>query len=447
MAVCSVDPSLVLRRLWPGHCDLVPATVWAPAQIAVSNVLRALWLVAVGVTAWVLGYFVGPGRPADLAALRGMQALNRRFRGEVRSRATPWILYLIGLIARVLGAATTGRFGYVGDASSVVSTATGYGEFLSLLSLCAPLAVAAAALQVYRERLPGARISLAVLFVIELAFGAAAGGKQNFVIAVLAIAIPFSASRRRLPKVMLVALVLFFIGVAVPFNHAYRGAARTTNVTLSTGQALGAGPGILQNTLSEHNLVTAIPGTVDYLLQRIREIDSPAIILQRTPGQIKFVGPWRLVGATAVSAIPRAVWPDKPILDAGYEIGQEYYGLPADVYNSSAITPIGDLYRYGGWITVIVGMILLGCGVRLLDNVLDVRSNPHAIFLVVLLFPVVVKNESDWLGLVVGIPSTLVIWLLTVSLTFRPKPRCRVRHSSLMSVDAFMPLRRERHQQ
>lgn len=392
-----------------------------PAQIAVSSVLRALWLVAVGLTAWALGYFVGPGRPMERSAVRGMTALGRRFVGEVRSPAAPWILYAIGVVARVISTATTGRFGYVGDASAVVSTATGYGEILNLLSLCAPLAVAAAALQVYRERLAGARITLAVLFLAELAFGAAAGGKENFVIAVLAVAIPFSATRRRLPRASLVALILIFLFVVIPFNLAYRNAARGGSVTLPVSQALAAAPEILQQTVTGYNPVTVIPGSLDYLLQRVREIDSPGIILQRTPGQIGFLSPVQLVEEPAIGLVPRAVWPDKPILIPGYQVSQEYYGLPPTVINSSAITPVGDLYRHGGWIPVIAGMFLFGCGVRLLDNVLDVRVSPHAIFLVLLLFPTLVKNETDWLGLLVGIPATVLIWLLAVSLTFRPR--------------------------
>ena len=94
----------------------------ASAQIAISSVLRALWLVAVGLTAWVLGYFVGPGWPAERSAVRGMKALSRRFLGEVRGPATPWILYAIGVVARVLSTTTTSRFGYVGNVTSVVST-------------------------------------------------------------------------------------------------------------------------------------------------------------------------------------------------------------------------------------------------------------------------------------------------------------------------------------
>jgi hypothetical protein len=100
---------------------------------------------------------------------------------------------------------------------------------------------------------------------------------------------------------------------------------------------------------------------------------------------------------------------------------QQYYELPPSVYTSSSITPAGDLYRHGGWIPVIVGMFLLGCGVRLLDDVLDIRANPQAIFLVILLFPCLVKGEDDWVTFLAGVPATILIWLLALALTFRPR--------------------------
>jgi threonine/homoserine/homoserine lactone efflux protein len=81
----------------------------------------------------------------------------------------------------------------------------------------------------------------------------------------------------------------------------------------------------------------------------------------------------------------------------------------------SAVTPIGDLYRHGGWVPVIVEMFLLGCGVRLLN---DVRGNPHAILLVLLLFPSLVKAKDDWVTLAARIPGTVMIWPLAVALTF-----------------------------
>ena len=393
----------------------------AAAEIAVSSVLRALWLVAVGMTCLAIGYAIGLGHPVRRLAVRGVEALRGRFGDTVRSRLAPWVLYTIGIAARIASTATTGRFGYVGDVSSAVSTATGYGQYLSDLSLLAPLGVCAAALQVYRERLPGTRLSLAVLFLSELAFGAAAGGKESFVIAILALVIPMSAARRHLPKVAALGCFVAFLIIVIPFNQAYRNVARGGGETLTASQAISAAPGILQQTLMSQNPIKVLPNSVIYLTQRIREIDSPAIVMQRTPGQIAYSSPAQLIEAPLLDMVPRAVWPSKPILATGYQFSQQYFELSASLYTSSAITPVGDLYRHGGWISVIAGMFLLGCVVRLLNDVLDVRSNPHAIFLVLLLFPTLVNGEQDWATLLASVPATLLIWLSATALAFQPR--------------------------
>jgi hypothetical protein len=415
--------------LWYGVSYGLASATWAApqtstaAQIEISSVLRALWLVAVGMTAWAMGYAAGPGHPLRRLARRRINALNNRLNDTVRSRSAPWVLYAVGAAARLANAISSGRFGYVGDAASAVSSATGYGQILSDLSLFAPLAVAAAALQVYRERLPGARITLAVLFLAELAFGAAGGGKESFVIAVLAVAIPMSTVRHRLSKVVVAGSILIFLVIVIPFNQAYRAAARGTTTTLSAAQAVDQAPAILRQTLTGHSLVTILPNSMIYLLQRITEIDSPAIILQRTPAQIPYSSPAQLVEAPAADIVPRVIWPGKPILAIGYQFNQQYYGLPSTIYSSSAVTPIGDLYRHGGWIPVIAGMFMLGCGVRLLDDVLDVRANPHAIFLVLLFFPSLVQGEEDLVTLLAGIPATVLVWLSATIFTFRRRER------------------------
>ncbi len=415
--------------LWYGLSFGITTVTWSQpqtgeaAEIAVTSVLRALGLIAVGLTAWALGYFVGPGQPPRALATRGMGRLSQRFAADVRSPAAPWILYAIGLAARLATTATTGVFGYVGDPSSLVSTASGYGGILGTLTLCAPLAVAAAALQVFRERRPGARTTLAVLFLFEVAFGAAAGGKASFVIAGLAVAIPFSAARRRLPKAALLAGVLVFLAVVIPFNQAYRNAARPGSAALSPREAVAAAPGIFRQVVTGQDVSTIVPKSVAYLVQRNRQIDSPAIILQRTPGQIPFLSPVQLVAGPVAGMVPRAIWPAKPIILTGYQFSQEYFDLPSTLYTSTAVTAVGGLFIHGGWVPVIAGMLLLGCAVRLLDDVLDVRGNPQTIFLVLLLFPNIVGGQEDWLSLLASIPATVSVWLVAVALTFRVNRR------------------------
>jgi hypothetical protein len=411
--------------LWYGTSFGLATLTWvqpqtgAPTEISLSSVLRALWLVAVGMTLWTLGYLTGPGRGARHLGTRVMSALATRFAPTVRSPLAPWILYAIGTLARVAFALTTGTFGYIGDAQSAVTTASGYQQWLNVLGSCAPLAVAAAALQVYRERLPGARVTLAVLFVAEIASSAASGYKQGFIIAILAVAVPFSVARRRVHKGLLVFAILIVMLIAIPFNLAYRNVARGASGTLSTGQAIGAAPAILAQTVSNSDIAGTLASSASYLLIRVRNIDGPAIIMQRTPGQIGYASPVQLAEGPAVSLIPRALWPGKPIIAGGYQFSQDYYELPPTVITSSAITPVGDLYRHGGWIPVIAGMFLLGCGTRFFDDVMDVRGSPHAVFLFVLLFPTFANQEYDWTGMLSLIPGTLLVWLLSVALTFR----------------------------
>ena len=62
-------------------------------------------------------------------------------------------------------------------------------------------------------------------------------------------------------------------------------------------------------------------------------------------------------------------------------------------------------------------MFLVGCAIRLVDEVLDASHNPHAIFFTLLFIPTVVGVEEDWLSLVSPIAATIFVWLLAVALT------------------------------
>ena len=387
------------------------------AEITLPSVLRALWLVAVAITAWALGYIVGPGKRIRLLISRGTGALSRRLTADVRSHATPWILCILGVAANMAAVATTGTFGYVGGTVASLTIATGYLQILNMLSLCGQLAVAAAALQVFRERLPGARITFTVIFLIEIASDLATGGMVQSIVTVLAAAIPFSAAYHRLPKTALAVSALIFLVVVIPFNSAYRIAVHGS-VTLSAGQAVAEAPRILGHTATLHNMATALPSSVNLVLGRIELIQSPAIILQRTPAQIGFLSPVQLIEAPVLGVAPRAIWPGKPRDLTGYQFTQAYFGAPSTLYSWAAVTLVGDLYRHGGWIPVLVGMSLIGGVTRLLDDIIDVRSNPHTIFLVLLFFPTLVQGQTGWLPTVSSIPETVLLFLLTVHLTF-----------------------------
>ena len=393
----------------------------ASAEILPGSVLRALWMIALAMTMLTVGYCAGPHRFAVVHVRRATRVLSRRFSDEVRSPRVPWALFGVGIGAQLCYAALTGSLGYVGSAATNGTSAASYSQLLALTGECVPLAVAAAAIRAHSVRTTGSRVTLAVLFTAAVVAGAAAGGKTSFVVAVIAAIIPYSVSRRRLPAGVIVAAIAFFLLVVIPFNQAYRTSARGS-VTLSTSQAIATVPNIAGQVLARDLSLAALGQSADYLAVRVRTIDSPAIILQRTPSEIPYSNPASLLISPVVDLIPRVVWPGKPVLTLGWQMSQEYYQLPAQIFTASNITPEGDLFRHGGWLVLAAGMLLGGCGIRILDETTDMRRSMHGAFLMLLLFPGIVMAGSDCVTLLAGIPSMILLWLAVVTLSFKRRP-------------------------
>jgi hypothetical protein len=389
----------------------------ASAEISRGSVLRALWLIAVAMAVLVIGYCAGPRRLASSLARRATKTLTNRFTDDIRGPAVPWLLFCAGVVGEAATALVTGHLGYVGSVATSVASASGYAQYLSLLGECVPLAVAAASMRAHETRRLGAWLTLAVLFIVAMVAGALAGGKTSFVVAVLAVLIPRTMIRRRFPVGVLVAAIAFFLLIIIPFNQAYRASARGA-VTLTTSEAVAVAPAIAGQVLASDFSPSVLGQSASYLAQRIRTIDSPAIIMQRTPAQIPYSDPGQLAVSPVLDLIPRALWPGKPILDVGYQMSQEYFQLPPEEYTSSNITPEGDLYRHGGWFVVLIGMFLIGCGARIIDEVADLRRSIHGTFLILLLFPALVLAGSDVATLAAGIPGMVLLWFAVVALSF-----------------------------
>jgi hypothetical protein len=387
------------------------------AAILPGSVLRALWLIAVAMAMFTVGYCAGPRRMASSLARHVSRTLTSRFTDDIRGPAVPWVLFGVGITGQLALARVTGHFGYVGAAAASATTASGYSQYLALFGECVPLAVAAASVRAYRRPRLGTWVTLAVIFTGAIIVGAVSGGKTSFVVAVIAVIIPRTMIGRRLPAGVIAAAIAFFLLIVIPFNQAYRATARGA-VTLSTSEAVATAPAIASEVLASDFSPSVLGRSVNYLAQRVRTIDSPAIIMQRTPSQIPYSSPGQLAISPVVDLIPRILWPGKPILDVGYQMSQEYYQLPAQVYTSSDITPEGDLYRHGGWIAVIAGMLLIGCGARIIDEVTDLRRSIHGAFLIILLFPGLVQAGSDCATLLAGIPGMVLLWYVVTALCF-----------------------------
>ena len=292
------------------------------------------------------------------------RTLAARFTDDIRGPSVPWILFGAGAAGQLGVAVTSGHLGYVGLGATPQAAVAGYAQFLALLGECVPLAVAIAALRAYRTRLPSAWATLAVLFAGAIVAGAVAGGKTSFVVAVLAVAIPRTMTGGRIPAGLLAAAVAFFLLVVIPFNQAYRAVgARRGHAEHPAGgrrrtrhRRPGPGKRPLARRFSRSPPTTWRSASGPSTARRSSCSGPRARSRTRSPGQ--------LAVSPVIDLIPRILWPGKPILDVGYQMSQEYYQLPPQVYTSSDITPEGDLYRHGGWVVLIAGMFLLGCGAR-----------------------------------------------------------------------------------
>ena len=174
----------------------------------------------------------------------------------------------------------------------------------------------------------------------------------------LALIIPFSASRRP-PVAITTVFVLVFLVVMVLFSQTYRDVAREG--ALTARRAVATVPTFLRQAVADNSVVRVLPNPADYLARRIRDIDSPVIVIQRTPVQVSFRSQLQLI------EVPLA-------------------GIA-----------------------------------RLFDDVIDVCTNPQAIFLVLLLSPSLVRGEYNWVTIVSTMPGTIFVWLLAVAITFRAR--------------------------
>ena len=398
---------------------LLPPTGSA-SRIALGSVVAALVLFGASLVPWTVGYCAGVPRGVRALAERGVSLLLQGSTPTIRGGSAPWVLYGLGTAARLVSVAVTGRFGYVGDPSVLVSQAGAFDHVLKLLSTLSLFAITAAAYRAFSDTNRGGRLTLWTLVGIEVVVGALAGGKQHFLLSVLAVLIPYGVLRGRLSLRILLTGALLFLWIAVPFNTAYRQVVRSETSTLSPAAAVAAAPAVISTVVSANPFGEVVAGSSLQMLQRVRMIDSVAITTQLTPETIPYRSPAEFASAPAVGLVPRAVWPDKPVLTTGYEFSQDYYGTSSDMYTSAGITPLGDLYRHGGPLTVLVGMLLLGMGARLFDSLFRPEVDPRAICFLLAFLPMLLR--ADIYNMIVGIPSGVVLAAVGARLICRGEP-------------------------
>jgi len=389
----------------------------AVAPITPASVVRALVVFGIAMAAWTLGYVVGPLALFIKFAERTVAAIYGRTVAELKpSLLLPWALYLAGDSARALLAALDGRIGYLGDASSTVSSANWYTQTLTSVSSLCTFATAVAAWRTFVDRRKGGLATLLPLLVLEVATGAVTGMKENFIVTGLSVLVPYGVARNKVPVRAMALMVLTFLLLVIPFNVAFRDTVRHGKTTLSVPDAVSAVPATFDEVASASLRADTASTSYEMLVVRVRMIDNLALIVQRSPIQIPYKSALDYAKAPFVGLVPRFAWPGKPVMVPGYEFSMQYYGRPSSVYTSFAVTNVGDLYMHGGLPTVLVGAVLLGFAYRLFDQIFRPERDVRALFFVLAFLPVLMKSERDVGGIIVSVPTSLFTAMIGVRL-------------------------------
>ncbi|MGR6899880.1 hypothetical protein [Glutamicibacter sp. BSL13] len=392
---------------------------WVSPQISLSWIPKTLLLLAVAFLVATIGYhtrllseFLGlPIRGVGLFLVR-----KRSFRP--RTLIALYAVFALGVFADVIKVVLTGQYGYLGSTGAVTSqTAAWYVQPLIILSAAKYAAISALTISTVGKRIKEASLLLIPVLAIATLLGILTGMKESFLDVVLAVLLPWIFLKKRIPVFGTIVAGLVFVLVVTPFITQLRGEVRGNSVlnvqeggTYAISQLFS-----LDSYLAE----TDSAESAAQVASRIRLIDNLALIQANTPSSIPYRDPKELVSAPLTGVVPRAIWSDKPVRLAGYDFYKTFYRGQGE--SSSAITPQGSLFMFGGIPVLLLGMFLIGAVLRAVDDSLNALSNPQSTILLVLFASVVVKQELDVPGFLASIPIMVLTWIMAVFLVFRSR--------------------------
>lgn len=392
---------------------------WEPpvdtrVQLEPQAVTAGIGVLALALVAWTISYCVSGG-----VIRQGL-----RYRVSTPAPTAVLILFCAGLLGRFLEF-LTGNFGYVGDAAARLSAPAGTGQLIAVLTSCSRFALILLAIRYVLYRTERNKILFGTALGLEFGIGLLTGMKSEFLLTLFVILPVLAIGTGRFPRRILLGAVALLLLVVVPFVGTYREEVRPATTGIGPGEAFRLVPEVVQRTYATATLGDIADDSRELLGKRLGQINSVGIIVQKTPDQVAEKPVTTLLFAPLLGFIPRAAWSEKPVLDAGYRFSQEYFELPPQIYTSSAVTPVGDLYRHGGLAAVVIGMTILGSAARFVDRRLHPRlSLRNAVFFVPF-FVALVNLETDLISPLAGLTLLIGIPFIVDRFAFGPRDSSR----------------------
>jgi hypothetical protein len=397
-----------------------------PLAISAGAIEHTVHIAEVGILSWTAGLAFSSRRKTVRRQHKQVSETLKILDGPLPSAASIGIVYAIGLGARLF-TVLTGSFGYI--VSDLNKAVTNPNPLLGIVSRFEGLTLVALLMLVIRRASIPKDVSTYWLFMFvvasEVLFALYSGTKVGLFLRIGFLLVGFWLVKRRLPwKILTVAVILF-----VPFllfTGAYRDQVRngSSNLAGASAAALLA-PTIRQVARDSSDLSTVQDTMSRFVFQRFRGIDGPAMVVERTPGTIPYISASSSVLVPIGSFIPRFLWHGKPVYIDGLEFARQYFGQGTEAFNSLTPTMLGDLYRRGGLIVVVVGMWALGWLSGFLTTFFSIGLSPQR-FAVFAPFAIELLNlESGFALLPVSLVQLGFVTLIGVRLAYRRTPHSR----------------------
>jgi hypothetical protein len=412
--------SILLYTLSFGVFSLGWLTVQSGSRLAIdpAQIPPAVAVSMAGLLALTAGYSVGPPQLIVGVARNLLRRIFPPGGWSLRVPSIAVLLYLAGTASRLVRL-RSGQYGYLQDPALALSSPSPVAQLLSLLETLTMTALVVAAIDHWIIR-PTAhkRWVLVALAAVECAVALFSASKQGVIFPLVALTVVFLISGRTV-KIRLLAVGVVSVSLLFSFNVAYRNTIRDAGTTsIAPSEALSVLPTVVGRTIGEATAGGVVVDGPAALARRLRLVDNVAIVRQKTPEEIEYRSWSDLVTGPMLAAVPRVIWPEKPVISTGRDFAIYYYEVPSSVYSANAVTVPGDLIRHGGILPMVAGMLLLGAVIRLFDTALRPVRDARHLIVYIPVFLHLLKLESGVTIFVVGLAQLLAFLVLTSWLVF-----------------------------
>lgn len=369
---------------------LVDNHVYVPTSTALEVILSIL----LGLLAISLGEFL-----AVKTNLRTKRFVPKAY--SLRN-TNLFVFVVIGIACLQLYIMLKGLLGYGTDLQNQDQR---LGFLLQAVQIVGPLLLVllSSFVFVYKDRRKLFVGLLVFYFTIQIIYGFLSGMKEEIIIPIILVLIPFILSGGKLPK--------FFIGFAVvftillyPVNNQYREITNNSFGRVNKSQAFVLA---LEQTFQTNFSELFISGSDQYGSRlSLFPMNMYAVDIEDAWTHFKNLN--RYPYLPVAWFIPRAVLPDKPLSNTGTLLYEMQTGV-----NTASITPstYGWAYLEGGLVPLALTFCLFGFTIELIERRLNLNRLFDFLFFSMILISLI-KIESDIYFRLAGLLQTLLFTYL-----------------------------------